>query len=108
MPSRIHWADLRIGMIAICGIGAAMFSILVFARVGALHGHTDKLYVTAPDATGVLSGTEVWLSGQKVGLVKAVRFRPIGTDTLQRLAIEAQILGDRMHLIRKDLSLIHI
>src|SRR4029078_10704597 len=58
--------------------------------------------VVAADARGVLSGTEVWLSGQKVGLVKDVHFRPPSTDTLERLAIHLEILSKHMHFIRKD------
>jgi phospholipid/cholesterol/gamma-HCH transport system substrate-binding protein len=70
--------------------------------VGALHGDTTNIYVVADDAPGVLSGTEVWLSGQKVGLVKDVHFRPPSTDTLERLAIHLEILTKHMHFIRKD------
>jgi ABC-type transporter Mla subunit MlaD len=102
MPSRVHWSDLSIGLIAMIVIVAAAVSILLFARVGALHGDTETLYVTTDDATGVLAGTEVWLIGQKVGLVKAVRFRPVTTDTLQRVAIETEILADRMKFIRRN------
>lgn len=102
MPSRVHWSDLQIGVIAAIAIVVGVLSILLFARVGALHGDTQTVYVTTDQATGVLEGTEVWFSGQKIGLVKAVRFRPITTDTLVRIAIETEILADRMQLIRRD------
>jgi len=102
MPSRVHWGDLQIGVIAMIAIVVTVLSILLFARVGALHGDTQTVYVTTDDAAGVLAGTEVWFSGQKIGLVKAVRFRPVTTDTLVRIAIETEILADRMALIRRD------
>jgi len=102
MASRIHWSDLKVGLIAFCAIVALAVSILLFARVGALHGDTETIYITAPDASGVLAGTDVRLVGQKVGLVKAIRFRRVDSDTLQRLAIEIEVLADRMHLIRKN------
>ena len=102
MPSRVHWGDLQIGVIALIAIVVTVVSILLFARVGALHGDTQTVYVTTDHAPGVLQGTEVWYSGQKIGLVKAIRFRPINTDTLVRLAIETEILADKMHLIRRD------
>lgn len=102
MPSRVHWSDLRIGVISAVVIVALVMSILLFARVGALHGDTQTLYVTTDEATGVLKGTEVWLAGQQVGLVKAIRFRPVTTDTTERLAIETDILADRMPFIRKN------
>ena len=54
MASRVHWRDLTIGLAAVTVIVVAVLSILIFARVGAMHGETKKLYVTAPDVTGVL------------------------------------------------------
>lgn len=102
MASRIHWRELRVGLGAVVALAVIVVSILLFARVGALHGDTKKLYVTAPDVTGVLAGTEVWVAGIKVGLVADVRFRDITSDTLQRVLIEADILADRLPLIRKD------
>ena len=102
MSSRISWADLKIGITAVVALVALIVSILVFARVGALHGDTKTIYVTTSNANGVLAGTEVWLAGQKVGLVKAIHFRPVTTDTLHRLAIQTDILANRMELLRRD------
>jgi phospholipid/cholesterol/gamma-HCH transport system substrate-binding protein len=102
MASKVSWSDLKIGITAIIALVALAVSILVFARVGALHGDTKTIYVTTANANGVLSGTEVWLAGQKVGLVKGIHFRPVTTDTLQRLVIETQVLSDRMELLRRD------
>lgn len=102
MAPRVHWRDLRIGLAAVVTMTVFVLSILIFARVGALHGDTKRLYVTAPDVTGVLPGTEVWVAGKKVGLVSDVQFRGITTDTLQRVLIETDILTDMFPLIRKD------
>ena len=102
MASRIHWRDLKTGIAAAAVIAVVVVSILLFARVGKLHGKTTRLYVTAPDVSGVLGGTEVWLAGKKVGIVKDVRFLPVATDTLQRVLIETSILAENMPLVRKD------
>ena len=102
MASRIHWSDLKIGLIAAGALFALVVSILLFARVGALHGDTVKVYATTSDATGVLKGTEVWVAGLQVGLVKDVRFRPVTSDTLQRVLIEMDVLKQYMPLIRGD------
>lgn len=102
MSRTLAWRDLKVGAISFAVIVTLVLSILLFARVGALHGDTTNIYVVADDAPGVLSGTEVWLSGQKVGLVKDVHFRPPSTDTLERLAIHLEILSKHMHFIRKD------
>lgn len=102
MARDIHWTELRIGVIGLMAVVTVVLSILVFARVGALHGDTATLYVVTDNAVGVLPGTEVWVSGQKVGLVKEVRFRSTSTDTTQRLAIETDILADQLQFIRKE------
>ena len=54
------------------------------------------------EASGVLQGTEVWLAGQKVGLVQDVRFMPVTNDSTERVLIQMQILSPSMHLIRKN------
>ena len=102
MASRVHWSDLKIGFAAAAVLLALVVSILLFARVGGLHGETVNLYVTTSDATGVLKGTEVWVAGKKVGLVTAVRFRPVSTDTVQRVLIKADVLKQYLPLIRGD------
>ena len=102
MSRNLEWRNLKTGVIAFAAIVGLAVSILLFARVGALHGDTTNIYVVTDDAPGVLAGTEVWLSGQKVGLVKDIHFRPVTTDTLERLAIHLQILSQHMHFIRRD------
>ncbi len=102
MARKLQWGELKTGVIAFAVIVTLVVSILLFARVGALRGDKDTIYVLTQDATGVLEGTEVWLSGQKVGLVRDIHFRPLTTDTLERLAIHTEILRQRMHLIRRD------
>src|SRR5215212_6409899 len=102
MARSVAWRDLKVGVVASAAIVTLVVSILLFARVGALHGDTTNIYVVADDAPGVLSGTEVWLSGAKIGLVKDVHFRPITTDTLERLAIHLEILSKHMNFLRRD------
>lgn len=102
MARNLHWRELKTGVVAFTAIVGLAISILLFAKVGALHGDTTDIYVVTDDAPGVLNGTEVWLSGQKVGLVRDIHFRSVTTDTLTRLAIHLQILSDQMHFIRKD------
>lgn len=102
MSRDLQWSELKTGVIAFAVLVTLVLSILLFARVGQLRGDKDNIYVLTQEAEGVLEGTEVWLSGQKIGLVKDVHFRPLSTDTLQRLAIHTEILRDRMNFIRRD------
>jgi phospholipid/cholesterol/gamma-HCH transport system substrate-binding protein len=102
MSRNLEWGQLKTGVVALTVIVALALSVLLFARVGALHGDTTEIYVVTDDANGVLGGTEVWLEGEKIGLVKDVHYRPITTDTTERLAIHLQILSDRMPFLRRD------
>lgn len=102
--NRTRWAELLPGAIIVALIAAFTFAVLVYARVGRLHGDTYHLHILTDAARGVIKGTEVWLAGQKVGLVKEIRFAPPGhrQDSLARLDIELELLEDVRELIRED------
>ena len=102
MPHQLHWRELKGGMIAVGVITAIVLAIFAFARVGSLHGKKVTLYVVTDEAPGVLSGTEVWLSGEKDGLVTDIIFRPPTTDTLERLLIKTEVLAKALPHIRRD------
>ncbi|MEO5902846.1 MAG: MlaD family protein [Gemmatimonadaceae bacterium] len=101
MPRSHSWSELKVGLISGAVVLAIVLGVLFFARVGALHGKRDRLFVLTNHAPGVLPGTEVWLAGEKVGLVKAITFRPASTDTSRRVMIETEILSTFMPQIRK-------
>jgi hypothetical protein len=102
VPHQLHWRDLTGGIIAAGVIAAVTLAVLLFARVGALHGKKVTLYVVTDDAAGVLAGTEVWLVGEKQGLVKDVSFRPASVDTMERLLITAEVLEKGLPTVRRD------
>ena len=102
MARDLKWRDLKTGIVAFVVIFGGALSVLLFAKVGALHGDIDNIYVLADEAPGVLEGTEVWLAGEKVGLVRDIHFRSVNTDTLHRLAIHLEILRQHMNFIRRD------
>jgi ABC-type transporter Mla subunit MlaD len=102
MPHQIHWRELKGGLIAVAVLAAIVFSVFAFARVGGLHGKKVTLYVVTDEAPGVLAGTEVWLAGEKDGLVTEISFRPPGTDTLERLLIKTEFLQKAMPHVRHD------
>jgi phospholipid/cholesterol/gamma-HCH transport system substrate-binding protein len=102
MSRRLVWGDLKVGLLAFGVIVALSLSILLFARVGALHGDTTTLFVAVGDATGVLPGTDVWVSGKKVGIVEDVHIRPVASAASHRLAIHTRILNEYVPLIRRN------
>ncbi|HEY6088619.1 MAG TPA: MlaD family protein [Gemmatimonadaceae bacterium] len=93
---------MTLGIAAVTVIALITIATLVFARVGALHGRKVTLYVVTDDATGVQPGTEVWLSGQKQGLVKEVSFRSASSDTLERLLIRTEFLASALPQVRRS------
>ncbi|HUQ48212.1 MAG TPA: MlaD family protein [Gemmatimonadaceae bacterium] len=95
------WSELRVGIISGAAIAALAIGILVFARVGALHGDRSRIVILTNHAPGVLPGTEVWVAGEKVGLVETITLRPVSTDTSKRVGIRAEILDKFMPQIRK-------
>jgi phospholipid/cholesterol/gamma-HCH transport system substrate-binding protein len=103
MPRRLSWSDVRGGLIACVVLAVAAVAILRFSRVGALHGDTFPLYATVGDASGVMKGSEVWLSGQKIGKITDITFRPPrNADTLHRVAIEMEVLSKYADAMRRD------
>ncbi|HMJ18033.1 MAG TPA: MlaD family protein [Gemmatimonadaceae bacterium] len=90
------------GIIAVAAIAVLTIVTLVFARVGGLRGEKVTLYVVTDAATGVLPGTEVWLSGQQAGLVKDVSFRSPSTAILERVIIRTHFLESALPSVRRD------
>src|SRR5690242_20165974 len=102
MARRVHWRDLFIGMIAAASVIIAAFAILVYGRVGLIHGKKFTLFVLTDAARGVIRGTEVWLDGQKVGLVKDVTFRSPDSPPSERLVLVLGLLESERERVRRD------
>lgn len=102
MPRQLHWRQLRGGIVAATVIAALIIAVLLFARVGGLHGKKVTLYVVTAEAPGILSGTEVWLAGEKEGVVKDVSFRPATVPELERILIRTEFLREALPSVRRD------
>ena len=96
------WRNLLGGIIALVVIIGGALSIIAFARVGSLRGDTYTAYILADQANGIFKGTEVWLQGQKVGVVKAVGFRTDSADSAVQTVLEMDVLSPYKQFIRKD------
>lgn len=102
MPTRVTWRNLIPGLIALAVVALLAVAVWLFAGIGQLHGDTMRLYVATNEARGVLRGTEVWLAGQKVGLVERVTFSPPTTGTSTRVLITMVVRRQDARQIRKD------
>ncbi len=99
---RHTWRRLLPGILSILAVAGAGASVLLFAQIGQLHGDTYELIVLADEARGVIKGSDVWLEGQKIGVVEELQFRSATTDTLTRLKIPIKVLTQFQALIRRD------
>jgi phospholipid/cholesterol/gamma-HCH transport system substrate-binding protein len=99
---RTRWIDLKLGAIAGIAVVATAVLILIFGRVGTLHGKKFTLYVTTGAARGVIRGTQVWLDGQWVGTVKSVDFQPPAVAASDRLILTLSMLESARPHIRMD------
>ena len=103
MARRLSWSDVRGGVIAVAVIVVVAFATLRFARIGQLRGETFPLYANVGEARGLMVGSEVWLSGQMIGKVTSIRFRPPAVaDTSARIEIAMDILKRYQAAMHRD------
>jgi hypothetical protein len=102
MAHRLAWKDLGIGIAAACLVTGGAMAILFFGRVGTLKGKTFRIYVTTDAARGLIKGSDVWLDGQRVGLVKRISFRPPTTTQKERLVLALDVLDFARGHVRAD------
>ena len=101
-PEKTSWRSLTPGLIAIVVIVLGTIALLMFAQVGALRGDTVRVYAATDQARGLLKGSDVWLAGQKVGVVADIRFQPVTTNVSHRLLLELEILRENLPQLRRD------
>ena len=103
MPHRaLRWRDLLPGAITLGVILVTTAATLKYARIGSLHGDTVRYYAAFASARNVMGGTEVWISGTKVGRVKNVHFAPPTADTSNRVVVELEVLKKYRAQIREN------
>ena len=103
MARRLSWSDVRGGIIAVLAMLALVFVVMKYSRVGVLRGKTLTLYALVGEARGLLLGSEVWLSGQKIGKVTDIHFRsPSVSDTSSRIEIQMKVLAKYQPAIHAD------
>ncbi len=103
MARRLSWSDVRGGIIACLALVAIVVVVMTYSRVGALHGDTMFLYAKVGEARGILPGSEVWLSGQKIGKINYIRFlSPSVSDTASRIEIKMEVLSRYRSAIHRD------
>ena len=102
MPRRTTWRGVIPGLVIFGSIVLAVLAVLVYARPGALHGDTYRLFIATDAARGVMEGTDVRIAGRDAGVIREIGFRPVTADTSRRVVIEVEILEDAQRLLRAN------
>lgn len=100
--SSSSWRELVPGLIAATVIVALVWGVLRYAQVGALRGDTMMLVAPMSGARGIMKGSEVWLTGVRVGKVRSVEFRPATIDTTSRVVVRLEVLRKYAPMMRLD------
>jgi ABC-type transporter Mla subunit MlaD len=102
MTRVVRWRNLIPGLVSVAAVLAIVTGIIFYGRIGALRGDTYPVYVFTNEARGILQNSDVWLEGKRIGIVDAIEFRPIATDTAKRIRLRLKILREHQALIRAD------
>ncbi len=102
MPDRHRWRALAPGLVVIAVIIIASAAVLRYGRMITMHGRTIRLFVAMADARNIMPGSEVWLDGRKVGIVRELGFSPPTTDTLHRVVAALDVLAADREFIRRN------
>ncbi|HYC52917.1 MAG TPA: MlaD family protein [Gemmatimonadaceae bacterium] len=101
MVPRLEWRNLIPGIIAIVVLVGATLVVLMNGGIGRVPGEKISLHVVTTSARGVMKGTPVWVSGQQVGTVDEISFRPAITDS-SRVVLSLRVQEKATAQIRRD------
>jgi len=101
MPARLTWRKLLPGLAAIVGVLIVALGVVFFAGVGQIRGKKEHFFLATDQARGVMRGTEVWIAGQKAGLVDYVAFAPPSSDSTGRVVIAFSVRASDAAQIRR-------
>ena len=102
MPARLQWRNVIPGLIAVAILAAFIAGVMIFGGVGRIPGEKKEVLVVAGHARGLINGSDVWLGGQKVGIVDQMKFLTPTADTQARLLIVAKVKESVADQIRRD------
>lgn len=101
-PEKVSWRRLLPGLAFIAAIIVAMISVLAFAEIGGVSGSTIRIYAAFEEAREIMPNTEVWLHGERVGVVRSVEFQPPSVKPEHRVLVTLDVLERARPFIRQD------
>jgi hypothetical protein len=104
VQEKLRWRSLIPGVAVVAVLSVMTVGVLVYGRVGALHGDLVHLHIVAPEAGGVLPGSEVWYAGRKIGRVQRLDVMPPSQDSMARIVVDIEVLEKHATLVRRNSS----
>ena len=83
-------------------MAGTVVAVMMFSGVGQVRGETRKVLIATGHARGLINGSEVWLAGQRVGVVETMDFLPVTADSFARLVVVAKVEEAAIDQIRRD------
>lgn len=102
MPSRLSWRHVIPGLIAVAVLAGIVVGVMMFAGVGKIRGDTREVRIVTGHARGLIHGSEVWLAGQKIGVVDRMEFLPPSGDSVARLVVISKVQEEAASQIRRN------
>jgi phospholipid/cholesterol/gamma-HCH transport system substrate-binding protein len=102
MSPRLSWRHVIPGLIAVALLAGIVVAIMTLGGVGRIPGEKRTVLVVAAHARGLINGSDVWLAGQKIGVVDAMNFLPPTADSQARLLVIAKVKESVAGQIRRD------
>lgn len=102
MPSRLTWRNVIPGLIAVAVLAMLVVGVLMFSGVDKVRGDKRDLLIVSSHARGLIPGSDVWLAGQKIGMVERMDFLPPSADSQSRLLVIARVKESAADQIRRD------
>lgn len=102
MPPRLSWSHLLPGLIALTVVVLLAIGVLMFAGVGRVRGEKIQIFVLTNQARGIMRGSDVWVGGQKIGVVDDIMFRAPSRDTSGRVVLALSVRKRDATQIRRD------
>ncbi len=102
MSSRLSWRHVIPGLIAVAILSGIVVAVVTFGGVGKVRGAKQDVLIVTAHARGLINGSEVWLAGQKIGIVERMDFLPPIADSQARLLVVAKVLETAVAQIRRD------
>jgi len=100
-PGRVPWRNLITGIVTLVALVAAGAYVFVYAEIGGVRGTTIPLHVSFREARDIMPNSEVWLHGERVGIVKSIEFQAPGGGQ-SRVMMSLEILDRVRPFIRRD------